>query len=77
MTTTCSASRDSGVISRMPSGMGQDLGFPGAGHVAVPAVHRQVQMLAQGIKAAVLVIDQGLQRADVQHFDAWLRCQGR
>nr|WP_246337551.1 hypothetical protein [Azospirillum oleiclasticum] len=39
-------------------------------HVAVPAEHRHLQRLARRVEAAELVVDQRLQRADVEQAEA-------
>ena len=67
---TNSASRDSGVMMTMPSGMRRILAFAEAGDVAVPAVHGDVDVVAQQLEPAVLVVDQRFERADVEHLDA-------
>lgn len=44
----------------------QDPSLVARGHVAVPAMHRNVEPFAQAVEAIELVVDERLQRADVQ-----------
>ena len=62
-----SDSRDSGVICRMPEGFFSSFRFPGLGRVPVPAGDGDALFLAQLVQTPELVVDQRLERRDVQH----------
>ena len=53
--------------------LAQEFPFPRLRHIAVPAVHVDAFLLAQLVQTSELVVDQGLQRRDIQHTDALRR----
>ena len=52
------------------------LALVGLGDIAVPAENRNVQRLAQPVEPAELIVDQGLERADIEQPEAAARLVG-
>ena len=75
----CPAAQDEECFERFgrdeqdPVGPFQDGGFFRAGNVAVPAMDRDFQPLAQARQPVELIIDQGFQRSHVEDTNSRLR----